>query len=236
MNNLAIVPARGGSKRLPGKNVKHLNGKPLIQYTLEAVSNSGVYNDIILSSDDDAILSIANNVKGVTAEKRPSRLAGDKSKVIELIKEIAERPGYDEKYDTISLFLPTCPFRTAQHIAEGYKLLEKDDFSVVSVCEMSDPIQLSLTIDEATTVMNPNAVLDPSPLITGNTRSQDFQKFYRVNGGFYIAWLKKFKGKENFFQGQVKSYVMSTMNSVDIDNQIDFDWAQFLLNNGYVTI
>ena len=101
MKKLAIVPARGGSKRLPKKNIKPLIDKPLINYTLEAVVNSGVFDTVILSSDDDVILEIGSKIDGVTPEKREAELAGDKVKVIDLIKQIADRPNYEETYDVI---------------------------------------------------------------------------------------------------------------------------------------
>lgn len=235
MKKLAIVPARGGSKRLPRKNIKELNGFPLIHYTLRAVLDSGHFNEVILSSDDEEILEIGAELKGVTPEKRSAELAGDKVKVIDLIKAIADRPGYTEEYDIIGLFLPTCPFRTATHIKEGMTLLQEDDFSVVSVTTMEDPVQLSLTIGDDN-VMNPEALLSPSPLVTGNTRSQDMETYYRVNGGFYIAWLKKFKEKENFFQGKVKAYKMERLYSIDIDYELDFEWAEFLIKNEYLKL
>lgn len=233
MSNIAIIPARGGSKRFEKKNIQLLNGKPLVQYTLEAVSNSGSFETIILSSDDDDILAIAENVKGITPEKRDPDLAGDKVKVIDLVKQIAKREGYSEKYDLIGLFLPTCPFRTSKHINEGINMLKREDFSVVSATEMKDPIQLSITINN-NNIINPEAVLSPSPLVTGETRSQDFETMYRVNGGFYISWIDQFINKGNFFQGQVKGYIMDQLSSVDIDYQLDFEWAEYLLKNGHI--
>ncbi len=235
MKNLAIIPARGGSKRLPGKNVRPLAGKPLVQYTIEAVLKTGAFEKILLSSDDEAILEIGAKFPEVTPEKRDPALAGDKVKVIDLIKQIADRPGYADQFDTIGLFLPTCPFRTSKDILGGLSLLTPDDFSVVCVTEMNDPVQLTLTLDDDN-VMDPEAIMKPSPLVTGETRSQDFKTIYRVNGGFYIAWIDKFKEKDNFFQGQVKGYVMDNRYSVDIDYQLDFEWAEYLLKNKHIII
>ncbi|MDW7695810.1 acylneuraminate cytidylyltransferase family protein [Flammeovirgaceae bacterium SG7u.111] len=235
MRNIAIIPARGGSKRLPNKNILPLAEKPLIHYTLEAVVNSALFETVILSSDDDKILDIGREIEGVTLEKREVTLAGDNIKVIDLVKSIAARKGYINQFETIGLFLPTCPFRTAKHIQEAYQLLSEDDLSVVSVTEMSDPVQLTLTIDESK-LANPEALLNPSPLITGETRSQDFQTFYRVNGGLYIAWLKKFIEKDNFFQGKIKAYNMDKLHSVDIDYKLDLEWAEYLLKNNHVKI
>ena len=233
--NLAIIPARGGSKRLPGKNVIELNGKPLIHYTLEAAVKSGCFDTIILSSDDDVILEVGALIDGVTPEKRPEEYSGDKVKVIDWIKAISDRPGYGDKYDKIALLLPTCPFRTAHNIREGMRLLTEEDLSVVSVCEMEDPVQLSMSIDEDG-IADLGALINPSPLVTGHTRSQEFQTYYRVNGGFYIAWMNKFRQVDNFFQGRVKAYPMEKLNSVDIDYKINLEWAEYLLKNNHIKL
>ena len=116
------------------------------------------------------------------------------------------------------------------------KLLNEDDYSVVSICELNDPLQLSLSLDSKSKIINLEAVLSPSPLVTGNTRSQDFEKYYRVNGGFYIAWMKKFRQVENFFQGQVKGYLMEKLNSIDIDHKIDLEYANMLLKKKYINL
>ena len=230
---IAIIPARGGSKRLPRKNIRLLNGKPLIYYTLEAVKQSKLFSKIILSSDDVEILELGSKVDGITIEKRDKSLAEDNVKVIDLVKKIASREV--NHFDYIGLFLPTCPFRTSKHIVDGFKLLTRADFSVVSTTEMQDPIQLSMTIGN-NNIANPEAILNPSPLVTGNTRSQDFEKYYRVNGGFYISWLDKFVEKDNFFQGPIKALQMSNLHSVDIDYELDFKWAEYLLKNKYITL
>ncbi len=234
MKRIAIIPARGGSKRLPRKNLLHLGGKPLFEYTIDAVVNSNCFETILFSSDDDEMLELASRKKGVTTEKRVPRLATDSVKVIDLVKEITDKSEY-KKFDQIGLFLPTCPFRSAKHISVGIKYLTPDDLSVVSVCEMNDPLQLSLTLDPKTQIMNPEAILNPSPLVTGDTRSQDFKKYYRVNGGFYISWMKKFREKENFFQGQVKGYIMDKIESIDIDHAHDLDYANMLLEKNYIS-
>ena len=235
MKRLAIIPARGGSKRLPNKNRLLLGGIPLIEHTINAVVSSECFEKIIFSSDDDQLLQIASHTKELSIEKRDPSLARDKIKVIDLVKQIASREDFEE-YDQIGLFLPTCPFRNGTHIKEGIELLDQEDFSVVSICEMNDPLQLSLTINPETKIINTESVLSPSPLVTGKTRSQDFSKFYRINGGFYISWLKKFREKENFFQGQVKGYLMNTLESVDIDHDYDLDYANMLLEKNHVSL
>ena len=204
-------------------------------HTIEAVIYSQCFDKIIFSSDDDEMLKIVAKFKEVKVKRRCPSLAGDSVKVIDLVKKIAadhER----EKFDQIGLFLPTCPFRSSKHISEGIKLLSKQDFSVISVSEMNDPLQLSLSVDLETKIANPEAIISPSPLVTGETRSQDFTNYYRVNGGFYIAWMKKFLDKENFFQGTVKAYIMDRLHSVDIDHAFDLDYANMLIDKKYINI
>lgn len=230
---IAIIPARGGSKRLPHKNLKEIGDKPLICHTIEAVIETKLFDKIILSSDSKDILQQGEAYPELTLEDRTIELSHDKSKVIELVYSIIRRDSIHSLYDIVGLFLPTCPFRRSQHIKEGIALLHKDDLSVVSIAEMNDPIQLSLTLDQDN-LINPEAYLQPSPLVTGQTRSQDFKTNYRVNGGFYIGWIKKLLLKENFFQGQVKGYIMPQLNSIDIDYPIDAEWANFLIKNNYV--
>ena len=161
MKRLAVIPARGGSKRLPNKNKLLLGGVPLVEHTINAVVSSGCFERILFSSDDDQLLQIASQISNLSNEKRNAALASDNIKVIDLVKQIANRPDFDD-YDQIGLFLPTCPFRNGIHIKEGIGLLEKEDFSVVSICEMNDPLQLSLTINAETKVINPESVLSPS--------------------------------------------------------------------------
>lgn len=226
---LAIIPARGGSKRLPGKNMAQLGGKPLIVHTLEAAIKSECFRKIIFSSDDPALLEIAGNFDSIDPEERPSRLAGDKVKVLELVNEIAVRPGLSSKFDVICLMLPTAPFRRASDIKAGFEMLAPEVDGVVSLTSYEFPPQLSVTIDDQTGLLKP--VFDPSPLITGETRSQDQAPIYRPNGGFYVAWLNAFLKNRNFFKGRVRGYVMSRLASVDIDDKVDLMQAQFLLDS-----
>lgn len=231
MNGLAIIPARGGSKRLPRKNLKMLGGKPLVQHTLDAALDSGVFSKIILTSDDDEILEIGRAFEGITPEKRDPEHAKDTAKALDLVVSMALRDDIKDNFDFIALLLPTCPFRDADDIKGGYALLSQDYDSVVCITEMVDPIQLSVGLDEDSKRIDPNVILNPSPLITGNTRSQDFQKYYRANGGFYMSWTKSFLTNQNFFKGKVKGQVMDQKKMVDIDYESDFMLAEFIYRN-----
>lgn len=227
MNALAIIPARGGSKRLPLKNIRPLGDKPLVEHTLLAAQESGCFQDILLSSDSPEILSTAENYTQVSPLHRPEHLAGDHVTALELVCEIISDPSIRNKYDIITLLLPTCPFRTAQHIRAGFDLLTKDVDGVISLTTYEFPPQLSVTLKN-------NNIIQPffkhSPLITGNTRSQDQKTIYRPNGGFYIQWICSFEKNKNFWKGNICGYVMDRLDSVDIDSEQDLQYAQFLLD------
>ena len=222
MKGLAIIPARGGSKRLPRKNLKILGGKPLVQRTLDAALDSKVFSKIILTSDDEEILEVGRNISGITAEKRDPEHAKDTAKALDLVVSMVNRDDIQNDFDFVALLLPTCPFRDAADIKEGFELLTSDFDGVVCITEMVDPIQLSVGIDVDSKQIDPNVILNPSPLITGNTRSQDFQKYYRANGGFYMSWTKSFLINKNFFKGKVRGHVMDQRKMVDIDYESDF--------------
>jgi CMP-N-acetylneuraminic acid synthetase len=233
-SGLAIVPARGGSKRLPKKNIQLLNDKPLVSFTIEAALKSQCFETVLLSSNDENILSVGRKYSGVDVEKRPERLSGDRVTVLELVKEISERPEMSKRYNFIALLLPTCPFRQASDIQAGLDRLTPDVDSVVSLTQYEFPPQLSVTLTEEAKLIKP--VFNPCPLITGNTRSQDQKTIYRPNGGFYISWWKSFGVNQNFWKGNVRGYVMPRINSVDIDDNTDLMYAQFLLDTGSLVL
>lgn len=225
MKALAIVPARGGSKRLKKKNLQHLGGKPLVCHTLEAAENSGCFEKILLSSDDNDILNLSERYSRVEAAPRPEHLSGDFVTALELVNTIVSEPSINQKYNIVALLLPTAPFRTKEHIQQGMAKLTQDIDGVVSLTRYEFPPQLSVELDEGEI----KPVFDPCPLITGNTRSQDQKVIYRPNGAFYIQWMDKFLVNQNFWKGKVHGYEMSRSDSVDIDTKTDLEYAEFLL-------
>ncbi len=234
LKNLAVIPARGGSKRLPRKNVLPINEKPLIGYTIEAALQSNCFNQILLSSDNEEVLEIGSRYQGLEVQRRPDELAHDKTKVIELICHIVQAPEYQNRFDTITLLLPTCPFRKASDIQKGFELLDSKVNSVISMTTYEFPPQFGVYKDENTGLIK--GVFDPCPLISGNTRSQDQAEIYHPNGGFFISWWNSIVRNRSFYQGKVRGYVMSRVTSVDIDNRIDLEYAEFLLQSGYLVL
>ena len=221
-NYLAIIPARGGSKRLPDKNILDLNGKPLIAWSIETAKKSKKIDDIVVTSDNNKILDIAKkyNVKTI---KRPDFLASDTATTFDAIKHAIE--SLKEKFEYIVLLQPTSPLRNEKHIDEAIELLEKKNAdAVISVCEVDHSPLWSNTLPES---------LDMSNFIKNeikNKRSQELEKYYRLNGAIYICKTNRLLEEKTFFiKDNIFAYVMDKKSSVDIDDEIDFELAKVLI-------
>lgn len=215
---LAIIPARGGSKRLPRKNVLDLAGKPLIAWSIEAGLKSKYIDKITVTSDDDEILTIAK-IFGVEIIKRPDDLASDTATIFDAIKHTIDNL---EKYDYVVLLQPTSPLRNENHIDEAIELLEsKEADAIIGVCEMDHSPLWSNTLPEN---MNMSGFLRDEVL---NKRSQDLEKYYRINGAIYICKTETLLEEKSFFlKDNIFAYQMDRKSSVDIDEEIDFRIAQ----------
>ena len=194
--NVCLVTARGGSKRLPHKNVIDLGGMPLAGHSLDVALKSGCFDKIFLSSDDPEILSITKSFPGVELDNRALDLAGDKVKVIDVVLDFVSRPEIEKNFDTITLLLPTAPFRRPADVRGGFERLDRDIDCVLSVTDFDFPPQMGVQLGEKDALV---PIFDPSPLITGNTRSQDQAAAYRPNGGFFIAWIDRLKENKSFY-------------------------------------
>jgi len=216
---LAIVPARGGSKRLPRKNVLELSGKPLIAYSIEAALKSKYIDKVVMTSDDEEILNISKQF-GSDTIKRPDELASDTATSFDAIKHVLENV---KEFDYIVLLQPTSPLRNEKHIDEAIKLLEsKKADAVVSVCEMDHSPLWSNSLDDSLSMKN--FVIDE----VLNKRSQDLEKYYRLNGAIYICKTDKLLEEKSFMlKDNIFAYVMDRKSSIDIDDEIDFKIAQF---------
>jgi CMP-N,N'-diacetyllegionaminic acid synthase len=211
---LAIIPARGGSKRLPHKNILELAGKPLIFWSIDSGLKSKYIDKVVVSSDDNEILSISKKY-GAEIIKRPDYLANDTAKTFDAIKHTIENI---QKYDYIVLLQPTSPLRNESHIDQAIELLElKKTDAIVSVCEMEHSPLWSNTLPQDD---NMNSFLKDEVL---NKRSQDLEKYYRINGAIYICKTEKLLSEESFFlKDNIFAYKMDRLDSIDIDEEIDF--------------
>jgi len=218
---LAIIPARGGSKRLPRKNILDLNGTPLIAHTIAAGLNSNYIDKVVVSSDDSEILEISKKY-GADTLYRPSELATDRATTFDAIKHTIEN---FEEYDYIVLLQPTSPLRNEHHIDSAIELLEdKNADAIISVCEMDHSPLWSNTLDES---LSMKGFLRDEVL---NSRSQDLEPYYRLNGAIYICKTERLLKEKSFFlKDNIFAYVMDRKSSVDIDEEIDFRFAEVMI-------
>jgi len=218
---LAIILARGGSKRLPRKNILSLNGKPLIAYSIEAGLRSKYIDKVIVSSDDKEILDISKEF-GADIIKRPDILADDTATSFDALKHTIENV---EEYDYTILLQPTSPLRDENDIDSAIELLEiKGADCVVGVCEMEHSPLWSNTLAEDRSMQG---FLRDEIL---NRRSQDLEKYYRINGAIYICKTNRLLEEGSFFlKDNIYAFIMDREDSIDIDEKIDFDIASILL-------
>lgn len=216
---LGIIPARGGSKRLPRKNVLELAGKPLIGWTIEAAQQSNYIDDIFVSTDCEEISAIATKFNVHVPELRPSSLATDEATTKDVILYTLEKFGKDA--DIVLILQPTSPLREAKQIDEAIKLYEeKQAFSVVSVTPCEHPPMWSNHLPS-------NHSLKGFIRPEANCRSQELSEMYRLNGAIYTYNAKALLRDQSMdFKDDSFAYIMPQDRSIDIDSQLDFIIAE----------
>lgn len=223
----AIIPARGGSKGLPRKNVLPLLGVPLIGYTIEAAKKSKYIRRTIVSTDDKEIAEVSLKYGAEVPFIRPKELAGDNTStndVIEHVLNVLEKE--DGKLpDIICLLQCTSPLRTVSDIDNTIeKMLETNSDSAVAVCEVeSNPYWTNIFKGEKLEYF-----LEEGKNIT---RRQDLPKIYEINGAVYVARVKSFLKYKTLETPNMTGYIMEKEKSIDIDTLIDFKMAEFILTN-----
>lgn len=223
---LVVIPARGGSKGIPRKNIKLLNEKPLIHYTIDAALKLFDNFRICVSSEDEEINRIAK-LKSLNYDYvRPENLSTDsissRDVILDVIKHY-ENSGFN--FENIVLLQPTSPFRKTNHILEAIKLYESSDCEmVVSVKETKCNPYFNLFEE------NENGYLNLSK--NGNfTSRQSAPKTYEYNGAIYIFSKESIQLKEFSKFEKIKKYKMSTFDSIDLDEQLDWDFCEFILKS-----
>jgi len=224
MKTYALVPARKGSKGLPGKNIKELLGKPLIQWTIEAANKASGIDDIFVTSDDNKILSLCEKLS-CKSIKRPAKLAADNTEmssvIFHAIEKIKETSG-DEDFILI-LLQPTSPLRTYSHIEQALRLFGDNVDCVISVCEIDNHICKAYIVEGEYLValMSPSAPYQCRQLLP---------RTVLPNGAIYIFTASKFKEYSGIPRDKIKPFIMSKNDSIDIDSIEDFKRASMELN------
>lgn len=226
---LIIIPARGGSKRLPRKNVKPLAGKPLICWTIEAAIKAKLDAKIIVTSDDDEILGLADAYKSkeVYKRKRPDSLATDTASTVDSILDVIEsEKALGNQPQTVILLQPTSPLRNESDIRKAFILYNDTETNrsrdtVVSVCEAEHPTAWVGYVESDMSFKGTNLM---------NKRSQDYEKEYRLNGAVYVASVEHIFKEKSLFSQKLKASVMPRTRSIDIDEEVDFKVCEGLLS------
>jgi N-acylneuraminate cytidylyltransferase/CMP-N,N'-diacetyllegionaminic acid synthase len=219
----AIIPARGGSKGLPDKNIALLDGKPLIRFTIDAAVASGLFDKIIVTSDSDHILEVSRYAD-VILHKRAPHLATDTASSLDVVGDVIKSYSLN---GCVCLLQPTSPLRGEDHIRAAYRIFKSMSFnSLVSVVKTKEPAQKSLVLDPETQRLEP--LLSWESLTAPR---QCLPPTYHPNGAIYFFMAKQFKESKSLFSPPLGMYEMTERDSVDIDSQLDLERAESLLSN-----
>jgi len=220
---IAIVPARGGSKGLPGKNIKLLHDKPMIAYTIEAALQSDFISDVIISTDDREIADIAVKYGAKCPFLRPKHLATDSALAVDnyiyTVEKLNTEFGYEIEHFIV--LQPTSPLRSAEDISSAIAMFyDKQADSVVSYVQEDHPVQWHKYLDDK------NQFED---IFSGEIKNrQDLRKTFYPNGAIYVFKYELIKTGE-YYSEKSYAYVMPKERSVDVDYICDFDYVDFLM-------
>ena len=218
MARLAIIPARGGSKRIPRKNIKNFHGKPIIAYSIEAALKSGLFDEVMVSTDDVEIKNISLELGAKVPFLRSENTSNDTATTLEVIREVLESyKKEDRTFDEVCCIYPTAPLMKSSHLTAGLDLLENEIASVFPVVPFSFPILRSLKVDED------NFVSMNWPEYS-HTRSQDLPAAYHDAGQWY--WLRPELISNSLYSDNSKVIILSEMEVQDIDNESDWKMAE----------
>jgi N-acylneuraminate cytidylyltransferase len=227
MKSLFVIPARGGSKGIPRKNIKLLGGKPLIHYSIEFARLFVSDNDICLTSDDPDIIACAAEIGYKVPFIRPQSLSTDYSGTFEVVKHAVKFfKDINISYDIVILLQPTSPFRLKLHLDEALKLYSSDIDMVVSVSQSPENPYFNLF------ELNGDGYLKISKGNGSYARRQDAPTVYNYNGSLYIINVKSLERSLAFKDFlKVRPYEMDNRYSLDLDEQIDWMFAEFLISS-----
>lgn len=225
MKNLAVITARSGSKGLPDKNIRLFNGKPLLAYSIDAAEKSGMFEEIFVSTDSKEYAEIAKQFGASVPFLRSEEMSGDAVSSWDVIREaISNYRKMGKEFDTIALLQPTSPLRTAQDIVSGYqKMTDNAADAIVSVCEVDHSPLWCNTLPENFS-MNGFIAEDIKTI-----PRQKLPTYYRINGALYILRKEILDNIINLYTDKCYAYVMPKERSIDIDDQFDFEIAEFCM-------
>ena len=224
MRNIAIIPARSGSKGIIDKNIRYVCGKPLMAYTIEAAVKSGLFDVVHLSTDSEKYADIGKKYGADVPFLRTPDNASDVASSWDVVTEVIEKyKSMGDTFDTFSLLQPTSPLRDDKDILNAFLLMnEKKADAIVSVCESEhSPLQCNTL---------PNNLSMKEFLSKGNVRRQELETYYRLNGAIYLSKVDLFMKSKDIYALNCLALIMSQEHSVDIDSELDLKYAEFLID------
>jgi len=224
MKNIAIIPARGGSKRIPRKNIKDFLGKPIIAYSIETALESGLFEEVMVSTDDREIADIAIKFGAKVPFLRSNENADDFATLNDVISEVIDKYArVGKSFDNFCCILSTAPFLTRNTLKESYnEMINKKYYSVFPVLKFSYPLQRSLQIiDGKVSMVYPEFL---------KKRSQDLPTRYHDSGQFYWMKVDRFLQIKNIFTDNSGAIVLSEIEVQDIDTEEDWKVAEIKYN------
>lgn len=216
---IAIIPARGGSKRIPRKNIKLFMGKPVIAYSIEAALRSGLFDEVMISTDDDEIAEIACKYGAKVPFMRSADTSNDYAATADVILEVLKKYREQGKeFDIVCCIYSTAPFVTPERLKEGYAKMSIGIDSVFTCVAYSYPVQRSLhIIDGKISMVSPEYIA---------CRSQDLEPLYHDAGQFYMSHVASFIQEKTFWGNNTAGLVLSELEVQDLDTLTDWTLAE----------
>lgn len=228
MKHIAIIPARSGSKGLKDKNIKELDGKPMLVHTIDAAMQSGIYDCVHVSTDSETYAEIARKHGADVPFLRGEELSSDTAGSWDVVRwTLEEYKKLGQEYEIVTLLQPTSPLRNAEDIKRAWELLEQQQAeAVVAVCEMDHSPLWSNVLPE-------NGCMDGFLNQVANIGRQKLPTYYRINGAIYMVRAERlWQENMNLYGEKTYAYVMPKERSVDIDDELDFIMAETIMRRG----
>lgn len=226
MRKIAIITARGGSKRIPRKNIKPFCGKPILAYSIEAAINSGLFDEVMVSTDDEEIAEIARQYGAKVPFFRSENTANDFATTNDVLLEVLEE--YEkrgEHFDIGCCLYPTAPFVNATKLKNAYEALDESDAdTLIPVVAFSYPPQRAMIVKDGRLVFEYPEYMD--------ARSQDLTPHFHDVGQFYFFRVEAYKQNRKLMLGNILPFEISEMEVQDIDNQTDWEIAEMKFKLG----
>ena len=239
MKNIARITARSGSKGLPHKNIKMLNGKPLMAWSIKAALDSGMFDTVMVSTDSEEYARIAREYGAEVPFLRSEATSGDNSSSWDTVAEVIDNyRKLGREFDTLALLQPTSPLRKGEDIKGAYRLLDEREGAnaVVSFTEYDFSPLLGSAFDDSWS-FDENKRISMMKVFRGAIdqnayyKRQSLPTFYHANGAIYIVKVKKFEENHYFYDETCYAYLMSQENSIDVDTELDFVIAEAVMKH-----